>query len=67
MKSQLVEGDGLGRGEREFLGRLWSSEEAPWFEVPGRTGDSLSRPFPFTPPPSNLFLFDLGAEPQPMN
>ena len=49
VKNELVEGDGLRRGEREFLGRLWSSEEAPGLEVPGQP-ETLSRPFPFTPP-----------------
>ena len=67
VKNELVEGDGLRRGEREFLGRLWSSEEAPWFEVPGRTGELPLSALSLHPSPSNLFLFDLGAEPQPMN
>ena len=67
MEDKLVEGNGLRRGEGEFLGcgfghrrRLLGSR----FRADRRLPLSA---LSLHPSPSNLFLFDLGAEPQPMN
>ena len=67
MEDKLVEGNGLRRGEGEFLGCGFGHRRMlPGLRFRGRRETSLSA-FPLHLSPSNLFLFVLGAEPQPMN